>query len=206
MVRAMRNHLTRAVAIVALAAPLGIGGTAAAAVPAREQPGSVELVDMPDQLAAWARWAVDLFAEAGLELPPIQYRYHDGNMSYCNGRDGLQQPDGAVNVIELCTTRLDFGTQVMILHETAHAWADHTLTEETRTQFQELRGWAYWRNYEKAPWHENGTEQAAEIMVWGLIDRPIWVVRIDQNSCADLLAGYLLLTGRQPLHGFTDYC
>jgi hypothetical protein len=205
MVRAMRNHLTRSVAIIALVA-LGTGATAAAAPPAAPQPGSLELVDMPDQLATWAHWAVDLFAEAGLELPPIRYRYHDRNMSLCNGRDGLQHTDGALNVIELCTTRLDFGTQVMILHETAHAWADHTLTEGTRARFQALRGWTYWRNYEKAPWHENGTEQAAEIMVWGLIDRPIAMVRIYQNSCDDLLAGYLVLTGRQPLHGFTDYC
>ncbi len=78
-----------------------------------------------------------------------------------------------MNVIEICEAELTNATQGMLLHETAHAWIDHTLTDERKAMFQQLRGWIYWRNYDAAPWHDNGTEQAGEIMVWGLIDRPL---------------------------------
>ena len=94
----------------------------------------------------------------------------------------------------------------MILHEIAHSWASVSLTEERKTDFQQLRGWQHWRDYEAAAWHENGTEQAAEIMVWGLIDRPMAIVRIYQTTCSDLDAGYRTLTGTAPLHGFEDMC
>jgi hypothetical protein len=94
----------------------------------------------------------------------------------------------------------------MILHETAHAWIEHQLTPERKAAFRELRGWEHWRDYDAAAWHNNGTEQAAEIMVWGLIDRPLRMVRINQAGCGDLEAGYVTLTGQGPLHGFGDYC
>ncbi len=43
-------------------------------------------------------------------------------------------------------------------------------------------------------------------MVWDLGDRPMAMVRIDDNSCAELEAGDVTLTGRTPLHGFRDEC
>jgi hypothetical protein len=49
-----------------------------------------------------------------------------------------------------------------------------------------------------------GAEHAAQILVWGLIDRPIRIATIPDTSWADLRTGYVLLTGRPPLHGFTD--
>ena len=54
-------------------------------------------------------------------------------------------------------------------------------------------------------WEERGSEHAAEVMVWGLIDRQ-FSARIPHNSCAELLDGYTTLTGQQPLHGFTGKC
>ena len=46
----------------------------------------------------------------------------------------------------------------MILHETAHAWTDHALTSQRKAAFRDLRRWEFWRNYDDADWHENGTE------------------------------------------------
>jgi hypothetical protein len=80
------------------------------------------------------------------------------------------------------------------------------LTESRRAAFLRLRGLTEWRNDDPDRWHERGAEHAAEIMVWGLIDRPVRPVFIPDNTCADLLAGYVMLTGRSPLHGFTDRC
>lgn len=44
------------------------------------------------------------------------------------------------------------------------------------------------------------------MLVWGLIDRPVGIVTISDNSCDDLDAGYRVLTGQPPLHGYRDYC
>jgi hypothetical protein len=167
---------------------------------------AVEMVNMPAALADMAEWAVGLFDQAGLELPPVRFVHHGGDMDPCLGREGLHHSVDGVNVVEICATEASWPTQVMILHETSHAWTDGQLTPQRKAAFQELRGWEHWRDYEAAGWHNNGTEQAAEIMVWGLIDRPIRIARINQAGCDDLEAGYLTLTGQAPLNGFRDLC
>jgi hypothetical protein len=168
--------------------------------PPGAEAAQVELVALPREFVAMAEWATDRFERAALELPPLRFVYHHGDRTPCRDRDGLHHPVDGINVIEICTTEPSFPTRVMILHETAHAWTDHALTSQRKAAFQDLRGWEYWRNYEDADWHENGTEQAAEIMVWGLIDRPIRIVRIFQNTCDQLNAGYRTLTGTAPLN------
>lgn len=180
--------------------PAGLGSQAVAPPPA------VEFVDMPDELADMATWATGLFEQAGLDLPPLRFVHHGGDMAPCSGRGGVHRPQDGVNVIEICTDEISMVTEILILHETAHAWSDNSLTPERKAAFQAVRGWEHWRNYEAAGWHENGTEQAAEIMVWGLFDRPIEMVRIGQSSCDELEAGYLALTGDAPLHGFRSRC
>jgi hypothetical protein len=82
-------------------------------------------------------------------------------------------------------------------------WDEHELTDEVRQAFLDLRGLETWRGGE---WHDRGAEHAAEIMVWGLIDRPVRPGHIDNNTCAELQAGYETLTGQAPLHGFCDIC
>lgn len=169
-------------------------------------PPAIELVDMPPDFAAAATWSTDLFDQAGFELPPLRYVFHGNNPEPCADRPGLHHRVNGVNVIEICTADATRATAVMVLHETAHAWMDRALTAERKAAFQRLRGWKYWRDYDAAAWHDNGTEQAAEIMVWGLIDRPMAMVRIDQNSCAELDAGYRTLTGEAPHNNFRDAC
>jgi hypothetical protein len=167
-------------------------------------PPAIELVDMPAELAAAAMWSTDLFEQAAFDLPPLRYVFHGNNREPCSERRGLHHRVDGVNVIEIC--EMSSATPVLILHETAHAWIDHNLTEGRKADFKQLRGWIHWRNFDKAEWHDNGTEQAAEIMVWGLIDRPLAIIRIDQNSCDELDAGYRVLTGQAPLHGYRDAC
>ena len=132
--------------------------------------------------------------------------YHGDATEPCSGRPGLHHRIDGVNVIEICTTEVTNPTRGLILHETSHAWIDQHLTDERKAAFKELRGWTYWRDYDAAAWHENGTEQAAEIMVWGVIDRPLEMIRITQNSCAELAAGYRTLTGRDAVHPYVDAC
>lgn len=180
---------------------------AEAALPPASDP-IVETVsdDLPAQIDEMIAWALDLFDEAGMELPPLRIVHHGDDTTPCNGGDGMHRPGEPRNVVELCTNDATFATQAMVLHELAHAWVDHNVGPERRAEFQALRGYTHWHDYEAAAWHENGTEQAAEIVAWGLFDRPMSMVRINGNSCAELEAGYRTLTGEAPLHGFHDLC
>lgn len=166
----------------------------------------VTFVDMPPEFVELANWATGLFEAAELDLPPMRFVYHGVDEQECGGYPGHHVVEGAVSVIELCRDEINLPVKVLVVHEIAHAWARHSLTDERRAAFQAVRGWEHWHDYEAAEWYENGTEQAAEIMVWGLLDQPIKIMRINDASCDQLDAGYRALTGDAPLHGFTDRC
>lgn len=200
--------LTRSSLTIAVLAG-GLLPSAGAELPATAAPvvsDPVALSALPDDIEAMVVWALDLFDEAEMELPPLVINHHGEDTEPCNGRIGLHRTTAARSVVELCTDDVSFPTQAMILHELAHAWVDHNVDEERRLAFQELRGYEYWHDYDEARWHENGTEQAAEIIAWGLFDRPMAMLRIHQNSCDELEAGYRTLTETAPLHGFRDKC
>lgn len=147
-------------------------------------------------------WALDLYDRSGLELPPIEF-VGEEDREACYGRDGMAKPTDAGALITICAAEIGNAQEWVVLHEIAHAWDYHSLEDETRTQFLTLRGHAAWR---EGKWHERGSENAAEIIAWGLIDRPSKPVHIYGNSCEELLDGYLTLTGQDPLHGMTEAC
>jgi hypothetical protein len=153
-----------------------------------------------------AHAGVHLFEEAGLRLPPLRFVYHGDDQTPCSGTRGSHRDVDGHSTINICTSEPGKVTAGLVLHETAHAWAAHDLSDERKADFQSLRGWTYWRNHEEVAWHENGSEQAAEMMVWGLIDRPTGIRTINEHSCEDLDAGFRALTGQPPLHGYRDYC
>ena len=197
----MWQHLLRTVVSGVLVAVVGTAST-----PGIDQDVPVVFVGLPTQHEEMARWAMGLFGDAGLDLPPMRYLFHGDDPSECRERRGLEHMIGGIAVVEICTSAVSFPTQYMYLHETAHAWADHALTADRMTAFQELRGWEHWRNYSAAVWYQNGTEQAAEILVWGLVERPIRLATIDYDNCDELESGYIILTGVDPLHGYRDKC
>jgi len=166
---------------------------------------SIELVGMTADEEAAARRDVALFVEAGLPLPSLTINRHHDRVA-CNDHEGLHHESGSRSVIDICTTESGVWEARTILHELTHAWAFHFMTRDHQRAFQKVRGWQYWLNYDDAAWEDNGAEQAAEIMVWGLSDHAVPVMRIDQRTCADLRAGYVALTGLEPLHGYTTYC
>ena len=61
-------------------------------------------------------------------------------------------------------------------------------------------------NYELAEWRDNGAEQTAEVIAWGVSDRAAPTVQIADDGCADLRSGYLTLTGVEPPHGLISLC
>jgi hypothetical protein len=132
--------------------------------------------------------ALAAFDGAGLKLPDLGiyvYPTPDG----CGGLGGLYERQGSKDRVSVCSrTRRAFA----ILHEFAHAWEAHAVSDTTRQQFLEMKGLAKWRSSEVA-WAERGMEQAAETIATGLLDRPypnLHVPAIDE-----LEASYQLLTG-----------
>jgi hypothetical protein len=167
---------------------------------------AMQMIDLSPEQVELVTHAVGLFAESGLVLPPLVVEGHDDTAA-CDGHDGLHRPHSGWSEIDLCVDDPE-SRAVMhtVLHEIAHAWAAGGLTDERRAAFQELRGFEVWRDYEEAAWEDNGTEQAAEIIAWGVNDQPAATIRIDQVSCSELRDGYVALTGVEPVHGLTTIC
>lgn len=155
--------------------------------------------------AALIDWAIGQYADAGLELPPIEFvRYP--TREPCRGARGLYMGRRSPAIIRICMPEAGRFAESLFLHEIAHAWDAYALTDRRREAFLELRNLDRWWDDGTVHWHMYGAEQAAQVLVWGLIDRPIRIATIPDSGCADLRAGYVLLTGRPPLHGYADLC
>ncbi len=153
-------------------------------------------------LAVFAQWALGRYAQAGLELPALNIYFHENNES-CKGYSALHRRSEAGSQIDICSTIRTPKLEGTILHEMAHAWAAHNLTDQQRQTFIELQGLDAW--YDKdASWNERGTEQAAEIIAWGLGETsrpPRWIPNNDPES---LTTAYQQLTGTDPITDNTD--
>ena len=205
----MRTQLSRSVTALTVASlsfvlPVDEGNATGPSTVAPETVGAtVDATALPAPFADTVEWAVSLFGQAELELPPLRFEHHGDDREPCGGWMGVHRFDGERSTIGLCVTEVTPHVEATVLHETAHAWAAHSLTDERIAEFQQLRGWEEWR---ADKWHHSGSEQAAEILMWGLIDRPIGIVTINDHTCDALEAGYRTLTGQEPLHGFRDHC
>jgi hypothetical protein len=83
------------------------------------------------------------------------------------------------------------------LHELGHAWVHQHLDDDDRAAFVGHRALEHWD--EPARWYQKGTEHAAEIMAWGLLDEDIGVRTIAPNDHASLVASFQFLTGVDPI-------
>jgi hypothetical protein len=154
---------------------------------------------------ALIEWAIGRFADAGLELPRLEF-VHYPTTEPCRGARGFYTGDRSRATIRICVRAASPFAELLFLHEIAHAWDRYTLTDRRRAAFLQLRDLEEWWDNGSAPWHTYGAEQAAQIVAWGLIDRPIHVATIPDSDCLDLRTGYFLLIGRPPLHGYADPC
>ena len=187
--------------MLVLALVLGTG----AARPEEPAPPAVTMTGLTAQQVAVAEWALALYAQAGLDLPAVEL-VAEATTGPCLGRAGLHVVEAGRSVIHLCGQRERHLDEFLVLHELAHAWDRAALTDARRDAFLSLRGLTEWRNDDPERWGERGAEHAAEIITWGLMDRPVRVVQIPDADCARLRAGYVVLTGGPPLHGYEDAC
>lgn len=149
-------------------------------------------------------WAVDRFREARLPLPSIRVSFH-GDSDLCEGAQGGYRTEQGVSRVLICIPELGSSRERKLkrtlLHEFAHAWDVHFLTDETRVAFMELRdleGWSF-----DVPYAERGREHAANTITWGLMDEPVLFGPFASPTPWEAQhSGYLTLTGAEPPHGY----
>ena len=170
---------------------------------AKEIGPQVSIHGATSEEAALIDWALGRFAVGDLPLPHLTFRFH-ATIEACKGFIGYYT--SASNTVDVCN-RGDRKVEQRhtLIHEMAHAWQHHYLSEEQMTAWTERRGLESWKSRDFA-WWQRGQEQAAEIVAWGLVDEPILVEWVRFESCDDLAADFEALTGRAPLNDFTDSC
>ncbi len=139
-------------------------------------------------------WAIKRYRAAGLQMPAIDVYFHRESGG-CGGYLGFTK-NGRV---DLCIRlAMEGQPQRIVLHELAHAWAEVELDEETRNAFLELRTLGGW-NVTADEHKDRGTEQAAEIIAWGLGEGSPTPIISGDIAPAALADGFRLLTGVEPL-------
>ena len=176
-------------------------------VAATSDPVIIEIVAPTAQQAEHAEWALARFERAGLELPSLTIIFHD-NYQSCGMREGVLRIAGEDVFIHECESDPSRSRR-SILHELAHAW-DHvggSVDAGTRTDFLRLRGLQSWDDSD-LPWNQQGQEQTAEIIAWGLMHQPAPIPTSvgyhGRQETASLATAFTLLTGIRPLFDDTE--
>ena len=186
-----RTWIRRTAAALAIAgAAMTLGATHAAPAP---RPLTFTGAEAKDEAAV--DWALHRFRIAGLrDVPPLEVHLH-GSRDACNGGLGLYY----MNRIDLCTKESSEAyARKYALHEIAHAWTETNVDPDLMRRFMDARGVDAW-NDKRFPWKERGTEQAAEIIAWGLGDGEIQPSLSEPLESKALAGLYDLLTGSAPI-------
>jgi branched-subunit amino acid transport protein len=172
----------------------------------------VPLLNSVPELDGLLTWALGRFETAGVGAPALGSVTFAGGSGRCTGLGGSVEADAEGARVLLCLDRgsacvgtdctaFTMYARSTVLHELAHAWELTRLDEPTRQAFLTLRGLEVWKGSRDVVWAQRGVEQAAEIVMWGLLEAPVPLPRLDRPACDDLLRAYQLLTGRPPLNG-----
>jgi hypothetical protein len=161
--------------------------------PADARPLTIHGADASQERAI--DWALHRYGNGGLDgMPGLEVFAHRSDEG-CNGGIGYY----LAGRIDLCTEDSSEPYQrKFALHEMAHAWIESNVEPAILDRFMQVRAIATWndRSYD---WKERGTEQAAEVVAWGLGEgemSPLLPEAVDAPTLAGL---YELLTGREPI-------
>jgi hypothetical protein len=161
--------------------------------PADARPLTIHGADAAQERAI--DWALHRYGNGGLHgMPSLEVFVHRSDEG-CNGGIGYY----LAGRIDLCTQDSSEPYQrKFALHEMAHAWIESNVEPAILDRFMQVRSIATW-NDRAYDWKERGTEQAAEIVTWGLGEgeiSPLLPEAVDTPTLAGL---YELLTGREPI-------
>ena len=190
---ATNTHRRRIALLLVLAgAGMTLGGQRPA--PARE-PLVIHGADAVQERAI--DWSIRRYREAGLNgMPDLEVNLHRSHEE-CNGGLGLYH----AGRIDLCTaTSSEPYQRKFALHEMAHGWIEANVDGAVLDRFMDIRGIAAW-NDRSDDWKQRGTEQAAEIVTWGLGEGEIAPLLPETTDPETLARLYRLLTARDPING-----
>ena len=135
-------------------------------------------------------WAASRYTAAGLVLPAVDIYFHSQGSGTCPGTFVAYWTSGHdTDRIDMCTTN-----RRVLLHELAHAWVHRNLTIEDREQFLQLWDLTTWASPDVAH-HQQGIEEAAEIIAWGLLDGLDTISHLYHYDSQRLAVAYQHLTG-----------
>lgn len=143
-------------------------------------------------------WALCRFEAAGLELPPVQVRLAE-NPEDCRGHPGLAFIGSEEPTVVLCIASDSPPVlwKKTILHELGHVWSHANLGSDERRAFMAGRDCESWNDPETV-WEHRGSEHAAEVIAWALMDRELRMITLRDRAPAVLRDAYELLTGHTP--------
>jgi hypothetical protein len=162
--------------------------------------------------ARLVEWAVDRFETAGIAAPTprsigfppdLRCAVLAGVATHTGEGVDLQLCEEADEVCEGEGCEPSSVSRSTLLHELGHVWTQQNLDDAARERFLEFRGLEQWTG----PGLErdaSGSEHAAEIISWGLMDEPTWGARLPDSECAVLAEAFRLLTGVTPLRTCED--
>ncbi len=188
-----------ALAILFGPAPLALGESDAASLPGDSvtitPPPTVAAIEVGPRvithpagdadLMRLGSWGLARFEAAQLDTPPIEIHLHR-DRDACRGHRGLFNA-GEMRV-DVCVTE-----PLVVLHEIAHAWNHVNVPGDVESTYVAAGGFGSW-DAPETPWHDRGSEDAADTIAWALMDDPIAMPTPD-GPIAQLDARYRLLTG-----------
>lgn len=180
-------------------------------IPAPVLGGSVHGVDVfnaDDRQMDLVAWALERFAIAGLAPPPVTAVVFPPTAACHRGASGVTIHSNDGSSINVCVIAQDLQdddqipcrARRTILHELGHVWNALVATEATRQEFLDVRGLEEWR---ADVWQDSGSEQAAEIIMWGLLDQNV-KPRIPDAECPALHTAFEMLTGTRSAERLAD--
>lgn len=161
------------------------------------------------RLVAVVEWALGRFEAAGLATPRIESVTFEPSRQ-CADRSGrLVHVDGSSELFlcllerDLCSgrdrcDRAALNVRLAVLHELGHAWLLDHVDGSVQAELLEVTGTATWDDRD-TPWQRRGSEYAAEVLAWGLLDELVPMVRIGAPPCSTLAGVFELITEREPL-------
>jgi hypothetical protein len=144
--------------------------------------------------------STSLFRDAGLDFSSeIVPSFHDTTED-CGDNLGLSTIENNASRVRVCWSHENEGIEQRLqlqalVHEMAHAWTDQNLDDAIRQAFVVLTGSDTW-NRRSSDWQERGTERAADLITWALLDPPVLFVEFDGMSCDVWAAAFEVLTDR----------
>lgn len=140
-------------------------------------------------------WALDRYADAGIELPAVRFVYHD-SAEPCRNSRGFYARD--TRTVSICARgQAEVHRRVLLLHELGHAVVFERLDEQARAAFVSRWDRPTW-NSPDHPWNDRGAELAADIVAWGL---SMDLLRTSaRNICETYAEEFARLTGVETPH------